>query len=291
MTNTTDTNTTGTDTHHIDTQTTRRPPVQIAPETFVIQAAHGEGVAPQVVHMNSMLIRGAEPVVVDTGAPVHRDSYLEDLFSLVDPADVCWVFISHEDPDHVGNVEAVMAACPNATLIASWFLCERLAVAGFGVPPTRWCWVGDGGSIDAGDRRLLALRPPLYDEPTTRGLLDTSTGAYWGSDCFAAPVPRPTAWASELDRDEWGGGLLTFQQWNSPWSTLLDRELFEIEVDRFAAHGIRSIASCHGPSIDEGMVPAALELLRQVPDAVTPDQPGQPLLDEIVSSMLTAVPG
>ena len=265
--------------------TSRHQPVEIAPETFVLQAAHGEGVAPQVVHMNSMLIRGAEPVVVDTGAPVHRDAYLEDLFSLVDPSDVRWVFISHEDLDHVGNADAVMAACPNATLIASWFLCERLAVAGLDVPPWRWRWIGDGEAFDAGDRTLLALRPPLYDEPTTRGLLDTSTGAYWAADCFAAPVARPTRWASELDADEWAGGFMTFQQWNSPWSTLLDRQLYAAEVDRFASHGIRTIAGCHGPSIDQGQVPFALDLLRQVPDAATPPQPGQPLLDEIVASM------
>ena len=264
---------------------TRHEPVLIAPETFVIQAAHGEGVAPQVVHMNSMVIRGAEPVVVDTGAPVHRETYLEDLFSLVEPEDVRWVFVSHEDLDHVGNVDAVMDACPNATLVASWFLCERFAVAGMQVPPWRWRWVADGESFTAGDRTLVALRPPLYDEPTTRGLLDTSTGAYWASDCFAAPVARPTRWAAELDADEWAGGFMTFQQWNSPWSTLLDRQRFAAEVDRFASHGIRTIASCHGPSIDEGQVPLALELLRQVPDAATPPQPGQPLLDEIVASL------
>lgn len=264
---------------------TRLPPVEIAPDTFVLHAAHGEGQAPQVVHMNAMLIRGAEPVVVDTGAPVHRETYLEDLFSLVEPDDVRWVFISHEDLDHVGNLDAVMDACPNATLVASWFLCERMAVAGLRVPPTRWRWIGDGESLDAGDRTLLALRPPLYDEPTTRGLLDPTTGVYWASDCFAAPVARPTVFAAELDADEWAGGFLTFQQWNSPWATLLDRSRFADEVERFATHGIRTIVSCHGPTIDGPLIPAALELLRQVPDAVTGPQPGQLVLDEIVRSL------
>ena len=91
----------------------RHQPVQIAPETWVIQATHGEGVAPLAVHMNSMLIRGAEPVVVDTGAPVNREQYLEDLFSIVEPDDVRWVFISHDDADHYGNLHEVMAACPD----------------------------------------------------------------------------------------------------------------------------------------------------------------------------------
>src|SRR5690606_40473606 len=96
--------------------------------------------------MNSMLIRGEEPVVVDTGCPIHRDHYLEDLFGLVDPEDVRWVFVSHDDPDHHGNVEAGMEACPNATLVATWFLCERLSAEGVAVPPSRWRWLGAGES-------------------------------------------------------------------------------------------------------------------------------------------------
>ncbi len=63
----------------------RYHPMEIAPETWVIQATVGEGVAPQAVHLNAMVIRGAEPVIVDTGCPVFRDQYLEDLFEIVEP--------------------------------------------------------------------------------------------------------------------------------------------------------------------------------------------------------------
>ena len=59
-----------------------------------------------------MVIRGAEPVVVDTGVPENRDQYLADVFSLVEPEDVRWVFISHDDVDHTGNVNAADGACP-----------------------------------------------------------------------------------------------------------------------------------------------------------------------------------
>ena len=48
-----------------------------------------------------MVIRAAEPVVVDTGMMENREQYLEDVFSLVEPEDIRWVFISHDDVDHV----------------------------------------------------------------------------------------------------------------------------------------------------------------------------------------------
>jgi hypothetical protein len=43
-------------------------------------------------------------------------------------------------------------------------------------------WVNDGESFEAYDRTLRAIRPPVWDSPTTRGLFDQSTGVYWGVD-------------------------------------------------------------------------------------------------------------
>jgi flavorubredoxin len=269
----------------------RHHPMEIAPETWVIQATHGEGVAPQVVHMNSMVIRGAEPTVVDTGAPVHREHYLEDLFSLVEPEDVRWVFISHDDADHFGNAAAVMDACPNATLVATWFLCERLAVEGFPVPPTRWRWIADGESFDAGDRTLHAIRPPLYDSPTTRGLYDDKTGVYWASDCYATPVERGTAFVGELDPQAWAAGFQAFQAWNSPWAAMLESDAFAVTCRRIEQLRPTTIATCHGPTIEATHVQQAFDLLRAVPHTPVPPQPGQPVLDEIVASIEAAMTG
>ena len=91
---------------------TRFAPTQIAPETFVIHDHEGEGTAPVVVPLNSMVIRGAEPVVVDTGMAENREQYLADVFALVEPDDVRWVFISHDDVDHTGNVNAAHGRVP-----------------------------------------------------------------------------------------------------------------------------------------------------------------------------------
>lgn len=267
----------------------RHRPVEIAPETWVIQATVGEGVAPQAVHMNSMLIRAAEPVVIDTGCPIHRDQYLEDLFGLVEPEDVRWVFISHDDPDHHGNAEAVMAACPNATLVATWFLCERLGAEGLGIPPSRWRWLGDGDALDVGDRTLQIVRPPLYDSPTTRGLFDPLTGVYWASDCYASPVERGTAFTSELDIDAWNEGFTAFNLWNSPWVSMVDPEPFGIQCRRVEQLRPAAIATCHGPTIEAPQVQHAFDLLRSLPSSPVPPQPAQPLLDEIVAAM-AAVP-
>ena len=68
-------------------QTPAGDPVLVAPETWLIPnlAAVGPG---QYLPVNSMLIRGSEPIIVDTGAPLHRRRWLDQVFALVDPEDV-----------------------------------------------------------------------------------------------------------------------------------------------------------------------------------------------------------
>ena len=269
------------------TATTDLRPIEIAPDTFVIHNTFAPPGAPVAVHINAMLIRGAEPVVVDTGAPVHRDRYLDDLFSLVDPNDVRWVFVSHDDIDHYGNVHEVLEVCPNATLVASWFFCERVGIDRLDVPPSRMRWLNDGETLDVGDRTLAAVRPPLFDSPTTRGLFDPTTGVYWASDCFATPVPAPTAFVDELDPDQWAGGFQAFQAWNSPWVSMLDARRYAEACAALERLGITTIATCHGPTIGASQIDRAFELLRRVPTEPVPPQPDQLVLDEIVVQMTT----
>jgi hypothetical protein len=48
-----------------------------------------------------------------------------------------------------------------------------------------------GQSLDLGDRRLTAFRPPLYDSPATTGSYDQLTGTCFTSDSFGSPVAFP----------------------------------------------------------------------------------------------------
>ena len=266
------------------TEKPRHLPVEIAPETWVIQDTNGDDQPGPVVHMNSMLIRGAQPVVVDTGLADNRDRYLEDLFGLVEPEDVRWVFLSHEDVDHFGNVDAVLAACPNATLVASWFMCQRLGTD-LTTPPTRWRWLGDGETLDVGDRTLTAIRPPLYDSPTTRGLFDPRTGVYWASDCYASPVAAGTEFVDDLDPEEWAAGMGVFARWNGPWVELVDRDRYAAECRRIEELPLHAIAGTHAPTVGACDLQRAHEILRTVPDLVVPPQPGQAELDAMLSAL------
>lgn len=272
-----------------ETPRTRIPPTRLDADTWVIhQVQHAVG-APLSVYLNSMVIAGAEPAIVDTGSVNNRYQWLEDVFGIVDPADVRWVLLSHDDSDHTGNLAPVMEVCPNATLVCSWPLVERFSNA-FRFPLDRCRWLNDGETLDIGDRRLTAVRPPVYDSPATRGFLDERSGIYWGVDAFAAPNPGdPAPTVADLDPGFWAQGMAMFVHHAlSPWVRLVDRARYAAEVDRVGAMGMTTIATAHSPLIEGRSVADAFALLRDLPDVPVPPAPEQDALDHILATAVAA---
>jgi flavorubredoxin len=270
--------------------TYHQDPTEIGPDTYVVhEVQHALG-QPLSVYVNSAVILAEQPVFIDTGSRRNQRSWLEDAFTLVDPQAVRWVFVSHEDADHVGNLDEVMAACPNANLVCSWALTERYTNA-YEFPLERCRWMDDGITFDVGDRQIIVLRPPLYDSPTTRGLLDTKTGVYWAVDTFATPVPGGEGaenlprTVAELDAEFWTHGMTMFA-FNAlaPWLRLVDQDRFGAEVDRLSDLQISTIISAHSPTITGSKVAEALAKLRELPIAECPPAPDQAVLDMILAA-------
>ena len=100
--------------------TLRVAPTRVAADTFVVHQVQEALGQPLFIFINSAVILGKEPMIVDTGTPANREQWMNDVFSLVEPEDVRWVFLSHDDVDHSGNLDEVMTACPNAKLVCNW---------------------------------------------------------------------------------------------------------------------------------------------------------------------------
>jgi flavorubredoxin len=264
--------------------TTYVPPTRIAADTWVlhsVQPALGEQL---FVYLNSLVILGAEPMIVDTGTIANRDQWLKDVFSLVEPADVRWIFLSHDDVDHTGNLDETLSACPNAQLVCNWAMVERHTNC-FEFPLHRCRWIVDGETLDIGDRTLRALRPPTYDSPTTRGLFDPTTGVYWAVDTFATPLPDPQMGIADLDAEFWDYGLMLFALGAvSPWLSMVDETKYGRYVDRVQSLDITTVACCHSPVIEGPFIERAFARIRQLPSLDPPVLPDQSVLDQIVAA-------
>lgn len=260
------------------------PPTKIAKDTYVINQVQEALGQPLFVQINSMVIVGEEPTIVDTGTPANRTRWLEDVFALVEPNDVRWVFLSHDDVDHTGNLDQVMTACPNAKLVCNWAMVERHTNC-FNFPIQQCRWVMHDESFSIGDRTLHAVRPPVFDSPTTRGLFDPSTGVYWSVDTFATPLPDPHMAVGDLDPDFWRFGMTLFSYGAvSPWLAWSDHDKFGHTVDAVQNLDIRTIAGCHTPVLEGDLIGQALSHTRALPSITPPPLPDQSVLDQIIAA-------
>lgn len=265
-------------------------PVPVADDTWLVTQLEE---APPVggIFLNSAVIRAAEPVLVDTGTAINRTDWLEQVGAVVDPSDIRWIFISHDDPDHVGNLRLMLELCPQATVLTNWFAMGRLAFDhGIALPPDRVRYVNDGDTVDVGDRTLLAVMPPVYDNPTTRGLFDSRTGVYWAGDCFGAPVREFVTEADDVALSDWSEGFLDMQRLLSPWHTVLDHHRHGAAVDRVQGLPITVAVGAHGPAVRGTRLDDAFRLLRTLPHAAALEPFTQTDLESWMAAAATGAP-
>jgi flavorubredoxin len=263
-------------------------PYRIAPDTWIVPQIEPAGPG-QFVSVNSMVITGAEPVLVDTGTAINRTRWLEHTFSIVDPADVRWVFVSHADRDHIGNLDAVLDTCPHATVVTSYVGVIYMLADG---PPAldRLRWVNDGETLHVGDRTLALVTPPLWDAAETRGMFDPTTGVYWAADCFGSMLTHPVTDAAQLDRDFWRESVLRQMRVHAPWHSLLDPAKYDAHVARSARLSPAVVASAHGPVLAGPMVKEGFGLIRQAARMDPVEPMGQDVLDILVAAIAAMAP-
>ena len=152
--------------------------------------------------VNAFVIHSAEPVVVDTGLGLPDRDFVASLAEVIDPADVRWIWLTHPDRDHTGGLFTLLEAAPQARIVTT-FLGVGIMSTEHPLPMDRVYLLNPGQSLNVGDRMLTGFRPPLFDNPATVGILDTSNGVCISSDCFGAPLSTAELASSLDDRDCW----------------------------------------------------------------------------------------
>jgi Metallo-beta-lactamase superfamily len=237
-----------------------------------------------VLTINAYLVMAEEPVLIDTGIAVDSDEFIATVTSIVDPKKLRWVWLTHDDADHTGNIQRIMGLAPSAKLVTHGFSALRMGTW-WPVPMDRVHAIRFGDEIHVGDRTLTAVAPPLFDNPMSIGVLDRSTGALFSVDAFGALLEEPTQDASEVSPEALAGGMLGWATFDSPWMHIVDRERFNQVIDRVRRLQPTRIFSSHLPAAGGTSLEEFLKVLQQVPDA----QPFMPPDSEQFAQMIAAM--
>ena len=202
--------------------------------------------------VNAFVIHAAQPVVVDTGLGLADRDFVACLTGVIDPADVAWIWLTHPDRDHTGGLFALLEAAPRARVVTT-FTGAGIMSAERPLPLNRIYLLNPGQSLDVGDRRLTGLRPPLFDNPATVGVLDPSTGVCLSSDCFGGPLPTPELANAEdaaaVNPDELRVAQLLWATVDSPWVHSVDPAKFAASFTPLRDFGPSAILSTHLPPV------------------------------------------
>jgi len=164
---------------------------------------------------HAYLIKGREPILVETGLYTQTAGFLAALRAEIDPAELRWIAITHEDLDHAGNLEAMLRAAPRARLVLSFLAMLKIARPDL-TTPDRVLIATPGQALTLGERRFGVIRPPVFDSSATVGYYDETTGSLFSADSFGGLVPAPTSTADVRDPAYLDGSTI-FMSANSAW--------------------------------------------------------------------------
>jgi flavorubredoxin len=253
--------------------------IDVVPSYFPIP---GLGIVP----VNAFVLKAAQPVLVDTGLVPLCDEFMEKLSFVIDPADLRWLWLTHTDQDHIGSLWRVLEAAPKLHIITTYLGLGKMSLFA-PLPMDRVYLLNPGQSIDVGDRKLTAIKPPSYDAPETTGFYDPKTATFFSSDCFGALMSEPVDNAAGMGAENLRKAMVFWATVDAPWLHTVDRILFARNLDRIRKLSPKLICSAHLP-IAQDMIEELLENLEAAPEAQPFVGPDQKALEAMLAEMTGA---
>ncbi len=237
------------------------------------------------VPINAFVIKGPEPILVDTGTVVESAEFLTALRAVIDPADLRWIWLTHTDFDHTGSLQQLLSENPRIRVITTFLGVGIMSLTAAPLPMDRVHLLNPGQKITVGGRTLAAVKPPIFDNPSTTGFYDEKSGVFFSSDCFGAllqAVPQSAADISEADLRQ---GQVAWATIDSPWLHKVDRGAFARELDSIRKMAPKMILSSHLPAAPGTMIERVLASLAAAPEAQPFVGPDQAALEQMLKQM------
>jgi flavorubredoxin len=253
------------------------PDIEVLASDFPVP---GFGLLP----INAFVLKGSEPVLVDTGAVVESAEFVALLRSIIDPSELRWIWLTHTDFDHIGSLHQLLHENPAIRVITTFRGVGIMSVSA-PLPMDRVHFVNPGERITVGDRTLTAVSPPTFDNPASTGFHDDRSGALFSVDCFGALLQSVPQSAADLSEQELRQGQVFWATVDSPWLHIVDPGMFAKSLQGIRDAKPTMILSSHLPAAPGSMTEQMLDTLAAVPAAPPFVGPDQAALEQMLTQM------
>ena len=257
-------------------------PFQVFPDIFVLPyyfSIPGMGILPA----NAFVLLAKEPVLVDTGVGMESEGFIKALQSVIDPGDIRWVWLTHDDSDHTGSLARVMELAPRARVLTHALGALRMSLS-WPLPLDRIYALAPGESISVGDRTLTAVKPPVFDNPATLGFYDDKSRAFFSADCFGGILPSQGTDAAGYPEKDLAMGMTIWATFDSSWIHLVREEKYGKLLESIRQMNPSGILSSHLPPA-RGINDQLLKVLASLPAAEPFVAPNQAVFGQIVAGL------
>jgi anaerobic nitric oxide reductase flavorubredoxin len=204
---------------------------------------------------NAYVVFGNEKTaLIDTVKTPFVDELLSRVASIVDPATIDLIVVNHVEPDHNSGLRDVMAACPNARVVASAGGVKGVAEYHDGLVVEA---VGADDVIDLGGRTLHFQPMPMVHWPDSMFTYCPEESVLMCNDAFGQHLATGERYADEVGED------LALEELGIYFANILMPVASQVAkaVEKVAARGWSPtvIAPSHGVLWRGDLIPRAMD--------------------------------
>ena len=192
---------------------------------------------PNGTSYNSFVVKGKKKTaLIDTVDPTKSLELLDNLRKL--EVDIDYLVINHAEQDHSGTIPQILEIYKNAIVVTN-SKCKELLSEFLMIPDEKFMVVGDGESLDLGDKKLEFIITPWVHWPDTMVTYLHEDKILFTCDFFGSHMATSQLFASE---DIYNPAKRYYAEIMMPFRSIIKKNLEKLEHLE-----IEIIAPSHGP--------------------------------------------
>ena len=225
-------------------------------------------IAPRVWWVSTLLVgdkfqchvylieQGDQSVLIDPGSALTAEEVIRKVDSVIGLENVRWLVCSHQDPDIIGALPALVARGlhPEAAIVTHWR--DEDMIRDSGTPLTYWRIEEHDWRLALEDRTLQFVRTPYLHFADAFVTFDEMSGTLFSSDLFGGFTDDRSLFATSV---AYFDSIRAFHEHYMP-----SREILAHALEQLRELPIRRIAPQHGQVIPEDLVAPIMDLLEKL---------------------------